>query len=157
MGQSAARTIVKRDAGATAVPTVTDAEVDAILTETAYAVAWSSAQTYEFGQRIMPITRNGRIYQVVKGGTSGTTEPSWPTGLLSRVEATGGTAIFEVAAPDVGNVWDLRAATHRVWLLKAAKASELSHFAEDGQSFDPQQVYDHCVAMAQRWQPFVIA
>jgi hypothetical protein len=41
---------------------------------------WTASVAYVAGQVITPVTANGHLYQCTTGGTSGTSQPSFPTG-----------------------------------------------------------------------------
>lgn len=43
------------------------------------APAWASGATYNEGDLVIPTTANGHLYICTVGGTSGGSEPSWPT------------------------------------------------------------------------------
>ena len=43
------------------------------------ATAWAANTAYRIGSIRRPTTANGHIYRCVVAGTSGSTEPSWPT------------------------------------------------------------------------------
>lgn len=42
--------------------------------------AWASDTAYVVGDIVVPTVRNGRRYRIVTNGTSGSSEPAWPTG-----------------------------------------------------------------------------
>nr|BDD44430.1 hypothetical protein 6 [Saccharospirillaceae bacterium] len=44
-----------------------------------YGAEWSAETTLTAGAVIHPTSPNGYVYQVTTGGTTGTTEPAWPT------------------------------------------------------------------------------
>ncbi len=41
--------------------------------------AWSSSTSYSEGDIVIPSTRNGHRYRATNGGTSASSEPTWPT------------------------------------------------------------------------------
>jgi len=43
------------------------------------AAAWLATQAYVLGDAARPVTRNGYCYEVTTAGTSGASEPTWPT------------------------------------------------------------------------------
>lgn len=45
--------------------------------------------------------------------------------------------------------WDLNAGAAEGWARKAGRAANRFRFAEDGQSFDRAQIYQHCEAQRQ--------
>lgn len=53
--------------------------------------------------------------------------------------------------PDWEGTWDFNGAAHEGWLWKAAKVSEGYDFSSDVNSFSRDQLYQHCVDMAERW------
>jgi flagellar hook protein FlgE len=40
---------------------------------------WAASTAYTLGQTVAPVTANGHIYQCTVAGTSGATQPTWPT------------------------------------------------------------------------------
>ncbi len=75
-------------------PLVMDAALDKIATSTREAVcsaqpltyyegidpaAWAASTAYSLGAAARPTTRNGFVYEVTTAGTSGSTQPTWPT------------------------------------------------------------------------------
>jgi len=42
-------------------------------------IAWTASHTYALGDIAIPTTNNGFWYECTTAGTSGTTEPTWPT------------------------------------------------------------------------------
>lgn len=65
---------------------------------TTYAL-WQSNKIYEVGDIVVPTTSNVHKYRVTTAGTSGATEPTWPTGAASTV--TNGTVVFTENGTDV--------------------------------------------------------
>jgi hypothetical protein len=59
---------------------------------------------------------------------------------------------WQEAGPEPANLYNVRAAAHEAWLSKAAKASAL--MTTSGQQ--SQQVYEHCIAMADKFASLVI-
>lgn len=47
---------------------------------------WAASTVYSASDYVIPTTANGRIYKTTSGGTSGGSEPTWPT-------TTGGTVV----------------------------------------------------------------
>ena len=65
----------------------------------AAAVAWVGGQARDLGYLAVPTVANGRYYEVTTAGTTGITEPTWPT--------TVGTTVVDGTA-----TWTCRAFTH---------------------------------------------
>ena len=146
-----AREAVKRDAAAAVEPVLSDPEIDGLLQETMRARTWSAMTAFKWRDRVVPTTRTGCYFVNVGGGTSGPTEPDWPDSYGRTVDD--GTCKWECRMPDWDELYDLKLATHRAWVLKASKASEYTAVSEDGQSTHDEQIYEHCERMAKRWQP----
>ncbi len=134
-----------------AVPELDDVELNSILDSVQRASFWASTTAFTFGTVVLPATKNGHRYRCSQGGTSGTSEPIWPTRDGSRV--TDGTVIWEEYGADFDNVFDIRAAAHQAWTVKVAKASQL--FDLSGQSLN--QITEHCRAMAESFAPISFA
>lgn len=116
-------------------------ELDSILLEAKRAMTWATETAYVVGEIVMPTARNGHRYRVTQGGTSGATEPTWPTSLYGTVTSGSGSPAltFEEAGSEYSNVYDVRAAKKAVAALKKTKAA---HFVGMGQ-VQFQQLFDH--------------
>ncbi len=49
------------------------------------ASAWSASTAYSVGDIVFPTSANGFVYEATSGGTSGASEPAWPTTLGGTV------------------------------------------------------------------------
>lgn len=67
--------------------------------ESAYHPVWESNHAYAVGDIVTPTTRNSHIYRATTAGTSGATEPVFPTG--SGATVTNGTVVFTEHGADV--------------------------------------------------------
>lgn len=152
-----AREIVKRNVAASTTPALADLDIESILQETAWASVWAANTAYSEGAAVLPPTRNGALYVALQGGTSGTTSPftAYAPYHISRV--SDGTVVWEARIPAPAELYNVRRACYEAWLLKAAKASEYSAVSEDGQSFNDQQIYEHCLQMADRYRDVRVA
>jgi len=68
-----------------------------------FGAAWSSG-TYNIGSCRVPTSANGFFYQVIAGGTSGGSEPVWPTTLGATV-VDGGVTWRAFSIPQAGQWW----------------------------------------------------
>lgn len=140
-------------------PVISTSDLRAILTETAKATIWAAETDYNYGDVILPTVRNGHSYTVTVAGTSGETEPTWPAGQSGTV--TDGESdpllVWQEAGPDFANLYNVRQAAHQAWLVKAALVAPLFSTKESGNQYEQQQVYDHCVAQAERFSSIEIA
>ncbi len=55
------------------------------------AAAWASGRAYSAGTIVTPITANGHSYRATNAGTSGPTQPAWPTGTGATIVEGGAT------------------------------------------------------------------
>lgn len=148
-----ARAVVQTNVQASIDPVLTDAEIDAILTATAGAGGvWVTGTAYTYGARVLPTVRNGHVYAVTTAGTSGATEPAWPTSARSSV-TDGTTLIWQEAGTDSAELYNLRAATFDAWTLKMAKAADYVNLSAGGQSLSLQQVLTNLELNRRRWAP----
>lgn len=63
---------------------------------------WVASTAYTLNDAIYPVTRNGHYYLVTTAGTTGDTQPTWPT--TSGGTVTNGTVTFTEAGRDGGGV-----------------------------------------------------
>jgi hypothetical protein len=151
LDSAAALAKIKRDSDYSSDPALTDDQMSTLLSQAATATAWATATAYVYGQVIVPTVRNGHRYRCIDAGTSGGTEPTFPTGQGGTV--TDGTCEWEECSNDIGELWDLRKATCEAWMLKAAMAAKRYDFESDEQSFKREQVHEHCLEMAKQFRP----
>lgn len=133
--------------------TATTGEVDKILDRNRRGRTWLVNTAYIAGDVVLPPIRNGHRYRVTVPGTSAAVDPGvsfWPT-------ASGATFSEGLSSPALTwvedglqyeNIYDVRRATYEGWRLKAQKATQL--MTSGGSNF--QQVYEHCIAMADRFR-----
>ena len=69
------------------------------LTPTVGLSAWQASTAYSLGDRVIPVTPNGYVYEITTAGTTDSGEPTWPTTLDQTVV-------------DNTAVWNTEAATH---------------------------------------------
>lgn len=81
------------------------------LTPTNASVAWASGTAHALGVQRIPTTPNNYLYEVTTAGTTGSSEPTWPTGAIGDT-VTDGTV-----------VWTLINDAHQTTEIKLATAS----------------------------------
>lgn len=165
--EAEARTRLERLVAHATPPTLGGAEVLALLLEAARVdalgvlregagVEWSPEIAYADGATVVPTAKNGLRYRVSVAGTSGAGEPAWtPSGTVTDGSVTWeiDTAMPAAWAP----TFDLAAAAAEGWRMKAALVSDRFRFADDGDSYDRDQVFAHCVRMAELYEQKVKA
>ncbi len=66
------------------------------------APSWVGSTSYATGDLIIPTTANGYVYKVTTGGTSASTEPTWPTSFGNTV-TDGNGVVYECWSYDCAN------------------------------------------------------
>lgn len=118
-----------------------------------YAV-WTAATAQGIGRLVTPTARNGYAYKATVAGTSGASEPTWPTTIgQTVVDGTATWTCHEVAAwtPSYDRM-GLNLAAAEGWRRKAAKLSDNEAFSSDGASFSPEARRADLLAMSDRYR-----
>lgn len=108
---------------------------------------WQASHAYSANAVIVPLARNGYLYQVTAAGTSGATEPTWP--MAGTV--TDGGVTWTVYGLSWVPTYDLNAAAAEGWRWKAAAAACRFDFSVARNQFQREQVHTHCLAMAKAY------
>lgn len=111
------------------LPTLSGNELEDILDRNQRAQRWTATTALTLGKTLMPTVRMGRVFRVIQEGTTGATEPTWPTGDEDTV--VDGTATLINAGVDFENVYDVRGAAEECWALKGHKAVQLTVAGEN--------------------------
>lgn len=149
--KEAALIALRRYAQPDTEPKLTDPELNSILDSVQRASFWASATTFIFGAVVLPVTKSGHRYRCIQAGTTASAEPAWPK--RNAAVIADGTVQWEEAGPDFDNVYDIRAATHEAWTMKAGKASAL--YDQGNQLYS--QIAENCRTMAEAFDPIKIA
>ena len=59
-------------------PQMSTTDIGSILDSFSRFTTWTAATTYAVGDRVVPTTPNGRVYECRVAGTSGASEPEFP-------------------------------------------------------------------------------
>ena len=125
-----------------------------ILNRHKLAEIWTPSTAYLVGVTVQLYPRNGYRYVAVQSGASGYMVPAvWGTRLRDRF--TDGTVVWEVAGPDYDNVYDVRAAAHEAWSIKAGKASTLVTTSAGQSSVQASLLHEQCRARAREFTPLI--
>ncbi len=130
-------------------PVLTDADLGALLAKVERATLWTAATAVAVNDVIIPATANGLRYICTKAGTTGDTEPVWPTRIRGTIGD--GDAVWEEAGNQY-DLWDMAEAIYQGWILKKAKAVVYIG-SEEGLS----DIYEHCADMAEQTKPATVA
>lgn len=144
----------------TASPALSDSgdgnDVDTILDRHRRATTWAADTAFKVGDVVLPTERNGHRYLCVRPGVSGEEEPeTWSTRQGGRVADGESDPQLLWAEDGTGfdNIYDVRAAAHEAWLLRATRSAGKFDTSLGGQRFNRSQVYDHCMRMASSFAP----
>lgn len=143
-------------------PEISTTDIGQVLDDTRRFSTWAAATAYAVGDRIVPSVPNGRVYEARIAGTSGATEPDWPDYVAYSgywiEDGTGDPALRWVdQGPANVESYDVRTATQRCWLIKASRVVGEIDAKDGAQDVKLSQLREHCVAMAERFRPLVIA
>lgn len=148
---------------ATSYPEVSTTDIGTVVDQFDRFAAWTASTAYAVGDRIIPTTANGRVYEARRAGTSDTTEPEWPTWPGSQYQGwcvSDGTSDPELLWVDVGpaNVerYDVRSAARQVWLIKASRVAGEIDSKDGAADLKLSQLRTHCLEQAEKFRPMVI-
>lgn len=148
---------------ATSYPEVSTTDIGTVVDQFDRFAAWTASTSYAVGDRIIPTTANGRVYEARRAGTSGTTEPEWPTWPGSQYQGwcvSDGTSDPELLWVDAGpaNVerYDVRSAARQVWLIKASRVAGEIDSKDGAADLKLSQLRTHCLEQAEKFRPMVI-
>lgn len=135
-------------------PALSETEVSDLLDRHVIATVWAVGTAVNVGDRVVPTVLNGWMYVCEIGGTtSSDTEPTWlTTDAWSQVEATGVQWRLCGLQPAEA-LWDLRAAAHQGWILKAGKVAGTGSVKAGRLSIDNSGVRESCLAQARLYAP----
>lgn len=152
---------LRRMVAAAEEPTLDDAAIADLLVMTRTIDAdrvvpdtyapWEALTVYALGIERVPTVRNGRYYAVTTGGTTGASEPAWPT--TDGGTVTDGTVVWtEQGAAPWDWAFDLNRAAAEGWRWKAAVAANRFSFQTESERFDRNQIVAHCQQMAEMYR-----
>ena len=148
---------------ATAYPEVSTTDIGTVVDQFSRFSSWTASTAYAVGDRIVPTTPNGRVYEARRAGTSDTTEPDWPTAPWTQYQGwiySEGTSDPELMWVDTGpaNVerYDVRSAARQVWLIKASRVVGEIDSKDGSADVKLSQLRTHCLEQAEKFRPMVI-
>lgn len=151
-------------ADATSYPQLSTTEIGSILDSYSRFSTWTASTTYAVGDRIVPTTPNGRVYECRVAGTSGTNQPDfidYPAVYAIGWSVEDGTSDPVLLWVDQGpaNVerYDVRTATRQAWLIKASRVVGDIDAKEGASDVKLSQLHQHCLTMSEKYRPLVIA
>jgi len=160
MDEATARTRLEAMTAWDSEPTLSSGQLDTLVafarrTDDAFRwitddTSWAATTAYTLTTKRAPLTRNGHVYEVTTAGTSGASEPTWPTTAGGTV--VDGTVHWAEAGGSWSPTYDLNAAAAEGWRWKAAKVAGEFDFSTDQQDFSRSNKHTQCLAMAEHYQ-----
>ena len=112
---------------------------------------WTATTVIALNTERTPVTRNGYYYKATVAGTTGASEPTWPT--TSGATVVDGTVTWtNTGASTWTPTWKIPAAIARGWELKAAKVATFIGFSSGTQKFNRQEMTQNFLAQANIWK-----
>lgn len=109
---------------------------------------WAASTAYVLDDARVPTSRTGRRYIVTVAGSSGAAEPDWPdSGTI--VDGTVTWALDSSTPAAWLPTYDLALAAAEGWRYKAGRVSDRFRFSQEGEGYDRNQVFEHCLRMAE--------
>ncbi len=99
-------------------------EVTSVTAAAATTAIWVTATAYSAGDKVKKISGGTHLYQCTTAGTSGGSEPTWPTTIDATV--TDGTVVWTcigILAPDTTNDYTVDATLGRIYVKPTARVS----------------------------------
>lgn len=148
---------------ATSYPEVSTTDIGTVVDQFDRFTTWTASTAYAVGDRIIPTTPNGRVYEARRAGTSDSTEPDWPTWPGSQYQGwatSDGPSDPQLLWVDAGpaNVerYDVRSAARQVWLIKASRVAGEIDSKDGAADLKLSQLRTHCLEQAEKFRPMVI-
>lgn len=153
MTQAEAAEVLRVRGVSSAEPEVPVDVVLSLLTQTARSLVRANSTPYVVGNRVVPATGNGRLYECIVAGTSDSSIPSWPTASSARqgYRIVDGTVTWQDVGYAYKEVYDINAASRECWLWRANQLASKFDVSADGMSMKRSQLYDNAIAQARRY------
>lgn len=145
-------------------PQMSTTDIGSILDSFSRFSTWAASYVYAVGDRVVPTTPTGRVYEARVAGTSGTTQPSFPVYPAYQVRGFSledGTSNPALVWVDAGTInverYDVRTSTRQAWLIKASRVAADIDAKEGTSDVKMSQLMQHCLLMADKFRPMVFA
>jgi len=144
-------------------PQMSTTDIGSILDSFSRFTTWTAATTYAVGDRVVPTTPNGRVYECRVAGTSGATIPEFPAYPAAQYRGWSiedGSSDPVLTWVDMGAInverYDVRTATRQAWLIKASRVVAEIDAKEGASDVKLSQLKSHCLEMADKYRPLVV-
>jgi hypothetical protein len=145
-------------------PQLSTTDIGSILDSLSRFYTWTTSTAYAVGDRVVPVTPNGRVYECRVAGTSATTEPDYPAypayqfkGFTIEDGSSNPVLTWVDQGPVQVERYDIRSATRVAWLVKASRCASDIDAKEGTSDVKLSQLKAHCIEMAERYRPVVFA
>jgi hypothetical protein len=145
-------------------PQMSTTEIGNILDSFSRFTTWAVSTAYSVGDRVVPTTPNGRVYECRVAGTSGTTQPDYPVYPAYQFQGFSiedGASNPRLTWVDQGPInverYDVRTATRQAWLIKASRVAADIDAKEGTSDVKLSQLMQNCLTMADKFRPVVFA
>jgi len=145
-------------------PQMSTTDIGSILDSFSRFTTWTASTAYAVGDRVVPTTPNGRVYECRTAGTTATTEPDFPE--YPGAQYKGWSVLDGTSDPvlmwvDQGPInverYDVRTATRQAWLIKASRVAADIDAKEGNSDVKLSQLMQHCLTMAEKFRPVAFA
>jgi hypothetical protein len=127
--------------------------------------SWEAISSYAVGDQIVPTVPNGRVYNCLVAGSSGTLEPSFP-----QISYSVGQCFYDGVGPNNGSfpltwqdsgftqqeIYDVRAAAREGWMRKASICANLVNTDDGKMNIQIHILQENCIQMAAKFRSFGI-
>lgn len=135
-------------------PTLTSEEIARVVDGSVRHTVWATGAAVEVGDKIVPTAFNGRVYEVTTAGTTGATEPGWPSLWSSAwVTVRDNGVTYRDAGVAYRSPYDRTRALRAGWLLKAKKVAHLVDISNGPDRVALSQRMNHFMEIANRYRP----
>ena len=148
---------------ATSYPQLSTTEIGSALDIYSRFFTWTAATTYAVGDRVVPTTPNGRVYECRVAGTSSSTQPEFPAYPAAQYKGWSiqdGTSDPVLTWVDMGSInverYDVRTVARQMWMVKASRVVAEIDAKEGASDVKLSQLKSHCLEMADKYRPLVV-
>lgn len=145
----------------TVEPTLTSTEIDYLVKQAKrrdsdnnnpeQRTEWTALTVYALNAEKVPVTRNGYYYKVTTAGTSGATEPTWPTTAAATV--TDGSVVWTNTGGSVWTpTWSVNGSVALGWEMKAARVPTMVTFSSGTQKINRAELIANFLMLAETWR-----
>lgn len=145
---------IERVAAPSVEPVLEAQEVEDAIDSARIAGVWEAGKAYGYGDKVVPASHRGRLYECIEPGTSGGTEPTFP--LYDSGQVSDGTVTWREAGRFT-RLYDARRAVCAVLDAKLAKAANDNQFLSDSRGQASSYLFLNLQRLRDRYRPVGVA